>query len=137
MSYLKLLFAIGIVFLTMWVTDSLIHGVLLKPAYTATAHFWRPEAEMRAHWPWMLAGQFLVAAAFTTLYAKAFAERACLKTAIGYALCMGLFHGGGNLIMYAVEPYPGVLVAKWILAGLAQSIVLGLVVFRMCGSTEE
>jgi hypothetical protein len=42
---------------------------------------------------------------------------------------MGLFSGAWALIMYVVVPMPGSIAAKWFFAGVAQTILLGLVTF--------
>lgn len=73
--------AVFITFVAVWLTDFLIHGVWLSSAYKATAHLWRPEAEMVAKMPWMLAGQFIVALGIATLYVKAMADRATIRCA--------------------------------------------------------
>lgn len=127
----SLLITLVVVAVAVFVTDFLIHGVWLTSTYKATASLWRPEAEMQQHFPWMLLGQFIIAAAFTLIYAACVAEKRCLSCTIKYAVCMGLFAGGGQLIMYSVEPYPGVLVAKWFAAGIVQAVILGLVVFKV------
>ena len=42
---------------------------------------------------------------------------------------MGMFSEANSLIMYTVEPLPGHLVAKWVVAGLVQGALLGVLVF--------
>jgi hypothetical protein len=127
----SLLISIPVAFVTVWATDFLIHGVWLAGAYKATASLWRPEAEMMARMPWMLLAQFLVAAAFTTIFAACVAEKRCMSCTIKFAACMGIFSGGGQLMMYAVQPFPGSLVAKWVLAAIVQAVVLGIVVHKV------
>jgi hypothetical protein len=131
MNAKSLLITIFVAFVTVWATDFLVHGVLLAGAYKATASQWRPEAEMMAKMPWMLLGQFLVAAAFTMIFAACVAEKRCISCSIKFAACMGLFVGAGQFIMYAVQPYPGSLVAKWFVAAIIQSVILGLVVHKV------
>ena len=123
--------AILVAFIAIWSTDFLIHGVWLAPDYQATAHLWRPRVEMMARLPWVLLGQFLVAAAFTLTFAAGVAEKRSLSCTLKFSACVGLFLGGGQVITYAVSPQPGLLVAKWFCAGLVQMIVLGLVVHRV------
>lgn len=127
----SLLLTIPVAFVTVWVTDFLIHGLWLGSTYKATASLWRPEAEMMAKMPWMLLAQFLVAAAFTMIFAACVAEKRCLSCSLKYAACMGIFSGGGQLMMYAVQPLPGALVAQWVLAAIVQAVVLGLVVHKV------
>ena len=127
----SLIITILVAFATVWATDFLIHGLWLAGTYKATASLWRPEAEMIAHMPWMLLSQFLVAAAFTMIFAACVAEKRCMSCTLKYAACMGIFSGAGQLMMYVVQPLPGSLAAKWVLAAIVQAVVLGVVVHKV------
>jgi hypothetical protein len=127
MNIPRLIAAVFVAFVTVWVTDFLIHGVWLAPVYAATMELWRPEAEMIQKMPWMFLGQFLAAATFTLIFAAHIAPIRCWKATIVYSLCMGIFSQSMSVIMYAVQPYPGHVVAKWFFAGLIQAVILGLV----------
>ncbi len=127
----SLLLTIPVAFVTVWAMDFLVHGLWLSSTYKATASLWRPEAEMMAKMPWMLLAQFLVAAAFTMIFAACVAEMRCLSCTIKFAACMGIFSGGGQLMTYAVQPFPGLLVAKWVLASIGQAVVLGIIVHKV------
>ncbi len=126
MNIKRLLLAIVAVFLGIFVTDFLIHGVWLKADYAASTGLWRPEAEMQKFMGWLMLGQLLAAITFTTLYARGFAEKGCRFGAVMFGLFMGLFMQGNTLITYAVQPLPGSLAVKWFVAGTAQGVVLGL-----------
>src|SRR5258706_366697 len=125
----RLVLAIVVVFLGVWVTDFLIHGMWLKNDYAATMSLWRPEGEMQAHMGWLMLGQFLAAATFVVLYAKGIAKEAHLLCACLYGLFMGLFNQATTLITYAVQPFPGALAGKWFVAGVVQGVLMGLLVF--------
>ncbi len=127
----SLLITIVVAFVTVWAMDFLVHAVWLGTTYKATASLWRPEAEMMAKMPWTLLAQFLVAAAFTMIFAVCVADRRSMKTTIGFAASMGVFSGGGQLMMYAVQPLPGSLVAKWVLAAIVQAVLLGIIVHKV------
>lgn len=127
----SLLITIVVAFVAIQSMDFLVHGVWLKPVYEATASLWRSEAEMQSMMPVMLLGHFLTAGAFTLIYAAAVAEKRRISCTLKYASTMGLFAGAGQLMMYAVQPYPGSLVVKWIVAGIIESIILGVIVFKV------
>ena len=127
----SLLITIVVAFVTVWATDFLIHAVWLSATYAATKELWRPEAEMMAKMPWMFAGQFLVAAAFTMIFAACVAEKRCLRCTLKFSFCIALLVGGGQLIMYAVQPFPASLVAKWCGAYIVQMLLLGFVVHKV------
>jgi hypothetical protein len=108
-------------------TDFLIHGMWLAPVYKATAELWRPEAEMGQKFPFMLLGQFLVAFSFSTIFALFVANYRSLTTSLLFGGLAGIFAGATQVIMYAVQPYPGSLVVKWFLVGIVQMIVIATV----------
>ena len=125
----RLLIAIPVAFVFIFASDFLIHGVWLKATYGATAELWRTEADMQAHMGWMMGAQFLAALTFVVLWARGFAERACLKCALMYGLFMGLFNQATTLMTYAVTPVTEEIALKWFFAGLAQAVLLGVVTF--------
>ena len=129
----SLLITIVAAFVTVAATDFLIHAVWLGQTYKDTADLglWRKESALEAMRPLMMLAEFLVAAAFTLIFAACVAEKRCISCSLKYAACMGIFAGAGNIMMYAVEPLPGLLVVKWVLAGIAQAVVLGVVVHKV------
>src|SRR5258707_14065154 len=66
----RLILAIVAVFVGVWVTDFLIHGVWLQSTYAETMSLWRPEMEMRSHMGWLMLGQFLWALTFVVVWSK-------------------------------------------------------------------
>lgn len=121
----RLLVTIVVMFVAVFVTDFLIHSVWLGSTYAETKELWRTEAEMSAKFPFMLLGQLLIAAAFSTIFALAIAEKRDLQVSLIYALAVGVIAAGGQIIMYAVQPYPGTLIVKWCAAYVVQMLVLG------------
>jgi uncharacterized membrane protein len=77
---------------------------------------------------WMLAAQLLFATTFVLLWTR-WADTARFGCAIGFGFLMGVFSGVWALIMYVVIPMPGSIACKWFFAGIAQSILLGIVTF--------
>ena len=126
MNTKRLLLSIVVVFVGIFASDFLIHGVWLKSDYAASTGLWRPEAEMQKFMGWLMLGQLLAAITATTLYAKGFAEKGSRACAVMFGLFMGLFMQANTLITYAVQPLPGNLAVKWFVAGTAQGLLLGL-----------
>ena len=114
------------VFVVLFLTDFLIHGLLLKGQYEATAQLWRPEQDMKAYFPWMLAGQAVIALAFTRLFAHGYQNKG-IQEGICFGFMMSVFLAGHHFIMYSVAPWPLSLVWSWFGAGLVQSMILGAV----------
>jgi hypothetical protein len=126
----RLVLAIIAVFAAVFVTDYLIHEVWLSPDYRATASLWRPGDEMMRHYfGWLLLGEFLWSTTFVVLYAKGFADKACLVCALMFGLFMGMFFQANTLVSYAVQPLPGTLAAKWFIANVAQGVMAGFIAF--------
>ena len=124
----RLLLAIIAAFAAIFFTDFLIHGLWMQPVYKATMHLWRTDEEMQAHMGWLCAGQLVATVTFVLIWAKGFAATGCRKCAVMYGLCMGLFSQANTLISYAVQPLTLEIVWKWMLSGVLQGIVVGLVV---------
>jgi hypothetical protein len=112
-----------------FLTNFLIHGVWLQSTYKETMSLWRTESEMNARFGWMLLGQCLFASTFAAIWAAGFAERQCLRCAVCYGLLMALFSQAGTLISYVVTPLPPSLAVKWFVAGVAQGLVMGVLVY--------
>ena len=130
MNSKRLMLAIVVAFVILWVTDFLIHGVWMTPDYRATQQLWRTDTEMHSHMVWMFGAQLLFVITFVILWAKGFASATTkVSCVVGYGLLMGLFSGVWAIMMYVVVPMPGSIAAKWFFAGIAQTILLGLVTF--------
>lgn len=102
-------------------TDFLIHGVLLKNLYMATANLWRPEAGMHDNMPLMLLGQALVAVFFSWIFVHGYKGKGW-QEGVRYGLLLGGYNMANQLIMHVVSPYPVALTASWIGLGFAQAI---------------
>ena len=126
MNMKRLLLAIVVAFVIVFGTDFLIHGFWLNPDYEATKQLWRPESEMNARFHWMLIAQLVGAATFVIIWAKGFAGRD-VGTGITFGLLMGLAQQVWAIIDHVVMPVPGVLAAKWVVAGLVQCVLMGIV----------
>lgn len=125
----RLILAVVVVFVGFWVTSFLIHGVWLNPIYKETMNLWRSEAEMQKHMGPMFLGQFLWSVAFVVIWSRSFRTANSLGGSCLYGLLMGVFMQSNSLIMYSVQPMPGHLIAKWVIAGLAQGVLMGVLVF--------
>ncbi len=125
----RLALAIVVVFIAVFATDFVIHGVWLNARYKETMQLWRPEAEMQKHFGWLMLGQFLATITFVVLWAKGFAEKACPVCAVMFGLFMALFSQANTLVTYAVQPMPADIPIKWFVGAVVQGVLLGLIVF--------
>jgi hypothetical protein len=118
------------VFATIWVTDFLIHGVLLKGMYANSAYLWRPEMVMKSYMGFMFFGQLVIAAAFTWIFSHGYKGKGW-QEGVRYGVAVGAMAGGTNVIMYAVQPFPFSLVMAWVFLGMVQTSIAGVVATKV------
>ncbi len=106
--------------------ETVFHGTCMKSIYEATASSWRPKAEMESMIHWLMLGQIIFAAAFTIIFAKGY-EGDGIAEGIRYGLLMGVFVAAPNLIWYAVAPYPGIMISKWMFGALIEMTIGGVI----------
>ncbi len=106
-----------------------IHGLLLKPDYAALGPIMRSDADS-AHYmfPWMLLADLAYGFGITWIYRQGYTAA---RSAIGQGLRCGFAIALVGtipmfLIYYAVEPMPGMLVAKQLAFSTAQMLILGV-----------
>jgi hypothetical protein len=115
------------VFVTIFVTDFVIHGMLLKGMYAETAQLWRPESEMGKYMPIMMLSQLLFAAAITYVFPKGY-EKKGLGEGVRYGICLFALFGAHTLGMIAWLPITVSLLVAWIAGWAVQAVSTGVVV---------
>lgn len=128
----KCLLGTGVTFVLLFITDFIIHGKCLEDLYLATQSLWRSEADMESMMPTMMLGQLLMAVFFSWIFVHGYKGKGVLE-GVRYGLLMGGFQAGGQLVMYAVAPYPLELTVSWIVAAFAQSVLLGVALSLIWG----
>ncbi len=120
----RFLLAVLAVFLTWYLLDVLIHGLILKGAYEATSELWRTMEEMKFN---LLRFVVLIKSiVFVSIYTRFFA-----KKGVGTALLYGLLFGIGIGIpmgygSFAVMPIPYKMAFVWFHGTLVETILGGL-----------
>lgn len=128
MNLKRLLLACLAAFAVIFVFEFFLHGVLLKNAYSRLPHaMMRPEAEFQRHLPLLIVGQLLIAFALTLLFALGFAALG-VRAGLRVGLIFGLIYFGTNLITFAVQPFPGKIVAAWTICGFIEMAIAGALV---------
>ena|SRR3989338_7824624 len=115
-----------VVFVALWITEFVFHGMLMKDQYAATAQLWRPESEMGAYFPFMIIGQLVTAFLFTAIFIHGYKGKGAAE-GVRYGILMGGFMAGFNLSMYAVAPWTPGLLLCWTVFGFVQSAFLGVI----------
>jgi len=122
-----LLSAIAVVAI-LFATDFVIHGMILKESYAATAALWRPMEEMHGL-TWTTYALYAVnGLVLPYLYYKGVeAGKAPLGQGLRFGLLIGLMMASGwSLGTYFMVPMPGSLAATWFVAGMIQFALVGL-----------
>jgi hypothetical protein len=133
MDMKKTLGAIVAAFVVYSGTGYLIHQVILKSAYMATAELWRTEDAMN-HKLWiMLLSQFIFAVGAVWVYQRGVEKKSWVGQGIRFGILLSLVSSvPGFMMNYVVIPVPHTLALHWILTGIAQMIVVALVIAGIC-----
>ena len=129
MNTKRLLLTIVAVFVGLFATDFLVHQIWLAADYGASKELWRPEADMKKFFGFLVLGQLLIAITFVVIWSKGFPATSSFCGTCFYGLFMGLFGQATTLIWYAVQPLPGTIAVKWFIAGLAQGVLMGAIAY--------
>jgi hypothetical protein len=122
----KGIFSVLAVFVTWSALDFVIHGMILRASYEATASLWRPMGEMKMS---VLHLSVLISAlAFVVIYSQFFSQKGVatgLKYGFWFGLGTGVSMGYGS---YSVMPIPYHMALVWFLGSLGEAILGGLLV---------
>jgi len=120
-----------LVLFILWMAGSfVVHGVLLGEDYQKVQNLFRTPADSQQYFPWMLFAHVLLAGAFAWIYARGReAGRPWGGQGLRFGVAVALLTVVPTyLIYYAVQPMPGLQVAKQIVFDGLLLLVLGVVV---------
>ena len=127
----KTLLIAWLVLFVLWMAASfVVHGVLLNADYMALQQMFRTPADSQQYVPWMLLAHVLLAGAFAWVYARGReADKPWLGQGLRFGIAMALLTIVPTyLIYYAVQPMPGMVVAKQIVFDSLTTLLLGAAV---------
>ena len=111
------------VFVVWQITDYLIHGVYLMPAYEATSDLWRTEMNGGL----LVLVSLIAAASFVYVYSELIANKS-VATALKYGVVFGIGAGASFAYgSYAVMPIPYSMALVWFLTAVGQGALGGYV----------
>ena len=113
-----------------FVLSFVVQGILLVDDYTAMQRLYRTPEESQSYLHFMIVAHLLFGFALTWIYRQGVAVN---KSAIGQGIRFGLAIAllmtvPTYLIYYAVQPLPGVMVARQILFDTIAVVLLGIIV---------
>ena len=115
-----------LIFLVWGAIDYLLHELLLKPTYEASAHLWRAKSEMNLPLIYLVVAILIVC--FVSIYARMISNKS-LTIGIMFGSLYGLATGVGvGFGTYIHMPVPLTLAWGWCLGGWLKGIVAGTVV---------
>ncbi len=120
-----------VVIFVAWMAGSfVVHGLLLGADYaSAEPNMMRPEAEQQAMFHWMLIAHIMLAGAFVWIYDRGNEMKPWLQQGVRFGIAVALLAiVPVYLIYYAVQPTPGMLVAKQIVFDSTLIVILGIIV---------
>jgi hypothetical protein len=117
--------AILVVFVYIFASDFLIHGMLLGSMYKGIASVWRPDMD-KTH-TIMMGAQFLIAVGFTILFAKGFQKKG-IAEGVRFGAFISILSTGDLIMQYAIYPLTQQVLCSWIVAGIVQNVLGGVVV---------
>lgn len=112
--------------LTVWLSNFIIHQVIMKGTYADTSSLWRAESEMQNTWPMMMLGQCMMGFFLFWIYSIGYKGKGW-NEAWRFALYFGALFAGNTFMMYSVAPYTWGLVWGWIFWGFVQMWLVGMV----------
>lgn len=127
MNIKKWIIASIVIFILDQILIWIIHGIILKGCYEATAHLWRPTAEMnQMMWLMWLSG-LIWAFLFVYIFAKGYEGKGLIE-GFRYGIVIGIFFSlTTSLGTYSVQPIGFGLAASWFISGFIQIIIYGLI----------
>lgn len=121
----KTILSILAVFIAWSVMDYVIHGVILRSAYAATASLWRPMGEMKTSL--MYFSVMIASITFVLIYSLLISRKGIstgLKYGALFGLSAGVSMGYGS---YSVMPIPYHMAFTWCFGSVVEAMVGGLI----------
>lgn len=111
-------------FIAIFLTDYLIHGVLLMDLYEQTSELWRGEEDMIC-W-WMLLMQFALSVLLVVIFGQNFEDKGFME-GMRFGTFAGLVLGTAMAGTYAYMPIPFSLALSWFIGALIQFTIVGII----------
>ncbi len=124
--------SVAVMFVMFMALGFLVHGFLLRADYIGLPNLFRPEQDQMAFFAFMPIADLFAAFAFVWIYVRIKDDKPFLTQGICYGLAItALMTVPKFLIYYAVQPMPGITVAKQIAFDVVGDVLKGIVVARL------
>jgi uncharacterized protein with PQ loop repeat len=128
----RMVLAIVAVFVAWSILDFVLHGMLLRSTYEATANLWRPMDQMKM--PLMYFVTLVFTVCFALIYGLLVGQKSLasgVRFGALFGLATGISMGFGS---YSYMPIPLTLAWSWFLGSWIEAIVAGAIVGAMVKS---
>jgi len=121
----KLILTVVLIFISWFVIDFFLHGLLLSPLYESTADLWRPNEQMNI--PLIYIVTFVLILCFVFIYTLLINPKS-IQAGLKYGFILGVITGtASGFGTYLHMPVPLKLAIIWFFGGLFKAIVAGLI----------
>ncbi len=131
----KVLLSTLAVFIAMEVCDFVIHGVILKSAYEATASLWRPDMQsmMWLYYIIGIVGSFF----FSFIFSKGYEGKGIVE-GVRYGLYIGIWMSIGMAYgTYGMIAIPYYMALQWFVYGIIEYVLFGIIAALVFGKKQE
>ena len=122
----RTIWAVVAVFIAWSILDFILHGLLLRSTYEATANLWRPMDQMNM--PLMYFVTFVFTACFVLIYRLLVGQKTLasgIRFGALFGLATGISMGFGS---YSYMPIPLTLAWSWLIGSWVEGIAAGAIV---------
>ena len=127
MNWKKFFIAFVAAFVFIFLFGFVWYGVLMNPIHHEVPTLFRPEAEFRNYFAWLVLGH-LVMAFFLTLLCARYTPGGGAASAARLGFMTALIYTGADFITYAVQPLTTKMLAGWIAGDLLMFAIAGAII---------
>ncbi len=121
----RTIWAVVAVFISWSILDFILHGLLLRSTYEATANLWRPMDQMNM--PLMYLVTLVFSACFVLIYSHMVGQKSVasgIRFGALFGLATGISMGFGS---YSMMPIPLTLAWSWFIGSWIEAIAAGAI----------
>jgi hypothetical protein len=127
MNWKKFFIALVAAFIFIFLFGFTWYGVLMNPIHQEIPALFRPEAEFRNYFAWLVFGH-LVMAFFLTLLCARYTPAGGAGGGARLGFMTALIYAGADFITYAVQPLTTKMLAGWIVGDLLMFATAGAII---------
>ena len=127
MNWKKFFIAFVAAFVFLFVFGFIWYGNLMHGAHQEVTALFRPEAEFKEHFPWLILGE-IVMAFFLTMLCARFVPAGGVGSGAMLGLLVALVYAGVHVIDFAVMPLTTKILCGWIVGAIIEYAVAGAII---------